>query len=89
MTWTEVLSATHGVFFTSQGQQDAWEGIFRKEISGLRKGEVEKALKEAVRRDEKTREYRMTAYDIVRWVEQSRNNWEERTIEITGKSGRS
>jgi len=79
MKWSDVLSATHGVFFTSQEQASAWEDIFRDEIKDLKKGEVEKALKEAVRRDEQTKNYRMTAYDIVDWVTKSRRGWRERS----------
>jgi len=77
--WDEVLSATHGVFFTTKGQTQAWEGIFREEIKDLRKGEVEKALKEAAQRNEPTKNYRMTAYDIVGWVTKSRRGWAERS----------
>ena len=80
MSWKDIISATHGVFFTSQGQGEAWEDIFREEIKDLKKGEVEKALKEAAKRDEETSGYRMNAYDVVGWVKQSRRSWKERSV---------
>lgn len=84
MKWSDVLSATHGVFFASQDQADAWEQIFREEITDLKRGEVQKALKEAVRRDEQTKNFRMTAYDVVDWVKRSRRNWQEKSYQEEG-----
>ena len=85
MTWIDVISATHGVFFTSQDQVEAWKFVIRRSIPDLKKGEIEKALYEAMDRNEKTKEYRMTAGDVSDWVKRSRNNWGERTYVKDGR----
>lgn len=78
--WRDVISATHGVFITTQGQADAWETMIEKAIPDLKKGEIEKALYEAMGRSEQTEGYRLTVKDVIKWIRMSRNNWAEHTI---------
>ena len=79
MSWSDTISATHGVFFTSQDQVKAWEEILKKAIPDLKEGEIRSALYEAMNRDEKTEGYRLTVKDVIKWVRQSRRSWKERT----------
>ena len=83
--WSDVISATHGVFFSSQEQVEAWESVFRKALPDLKIGEIEKALNEAMARGEKKSEYRLTALDVIRWIKMSRNGWKERSYIEDGR----
>lgn len=75
MKWSDVISATHGVFFTSQEQVSAWEHILKKSIPDVSGSEICHTLHDAMERDLKPAGWRLTVKDLIGWVKSRRNGW--------------
>lgn len=84
ISWFDVISATHGVSI-NDGQAEAWESILKLAIPDVKNKELCNVLYQAMERDEKLAGYRMTVKDLIRWVNDSRRGWAERTIVKDGK----